>query len=87
MGNVADKVAVAILAKVPLGYGMTDLEATAYARAAMKAMREGDNRMWRIGANYFSVPDSMPKRMQIVRDAFRAIIDAALDEKVEASGA
>jgi len=35
MGDMTDKVAVAVLAKVPLGYGMTDLEATAYARAAL----------------------------------------------------
>lgn len=47
-------------------------------RDAIEALREGNNRMWREGARYFSVPDSMPKRMQMVRDAFRAMVDAAL---------
>ncbi len=54
------------------------IEPEEIARAVIEAMWEGDNGMWREGARYFSVPDSMPRRMQMVRDAFRAMITLAL---------
>lgn len=50
------------------------------ARAAIEAMREGNNGMWSEGARHFTVPVHMAKRMVFIRDIFRAMIDAALNK-------
>ena len=45
-----EKVATAILAMTPAGYGMTQAEANGYARAAIKAMREPTQEMQQVVA-------------------------------------
>ena len=47
-----EKAARAILAKVPLGYGMTHPEAVEYVRAVLLAFREADGGMKRAGADH-----------------------------------
>lgn len=40
MSEMIDRGAAAILAKVPLGYGMTKAEAAEYTRAVIESLRE-----------------------------------------------
>jgi hypothetical protein len=73
MSEVVERVARAILAKVPPGYGMNAEEAREYARAALEALREPTeeqldallwlNKMW---------------REMNSREVYRTMIDAAL---------
>jgi hypothetical protein len=70
MGMV-ERVADAILAIVPVGYGMTKPEARDYARAAIEALREPTDRMvWT--ANRLNHPRD--------RDVWITMCDAALQD-------
>lgn len=70
--TMIERVARAILAKVPLGYGMTIAEADEYARAAIEAMREPTDAMW----------EACGGRGAVLSKAYAAMIDAALNEQV-----
>ena len=70
MTDMREVVARAILALVPVGYGMTPEEATEYAKAAIEAMRECSDEM--LIAAHGTV---------FMKEKWRRMIDAALEGK------
>lgn len=68
MSEMVERVAHAIKAKVPFGYGMTDAETLQYARAAIEAMREPTEAML----------DNGPSEPYMDGDVWAKMIDAAL---------
>lgn len=79
MSSKVEDVARAILAKVPLGYGMTIAEADEYARAAIAAMREPTKAME--GAAHDEMEGYGLGRYTPIISAYRGMIDAALREE------
>lgn len=71
--SMIEKVATAILAKTPVGYGMTQSEANDYARAAIEAMREPTEEMLDVGHIHAGTVDD-------AYVCFTTMIDAALAE-------
>lgn len=78
-GDIIERVARAILAEVPFGYGMTQSEAEKYARAAIAAMREPDEAMIR-AARLAMIRDDLQPTESEVEAGWRAAIDEALSE-------
>ena len=77
--EMVERVARAIKAKVPVGYGMTEDEALEYARAAIEAMREPTDAMRKAmrDADDQSVIHNYGGRLS-PDDAYEIAIDAAL---------
>ena len=82
MTTMLERAAAAILAKVPFGYGMSEADATEYARAALTAIREPSLDLGVIGAG--PVNEHMRGKCKAdvfaAQDAFTAMIDAILEE-------
>jgi hypothetical protein len=76
---MVERVAASILAKVPDGYGMTKQEAMEYAVTAIGAMRNHTSAM--DSAGYDAYPSSVIRTGVDHLDIYRAMIDAALNEK------
>ncbi|MFD1944687.1 hypothetical protein [Paradevosia shaoguanensis] len=73
-----EKIAMAILAKVPRGYGMTKAEASDYADAVLDALMEPTQEMNVAGsATSELTPDEV--RPSTAATIFRAMIQAARD--------
>lgn len=78
MAEMVDRVASAILAKVPVGYGMTGTEALEYAKIAIETIREPTEAMlngardWSLKVNGQGVGNKQ------ATGCFQAMIDAAL---------
>lgn len=79
--TMVERAALAIKAKVPLGYGMTDVEASEYARAVIEAMREPTEAMikptYDLDVYWGYYADGRPGGPD---DVWRAMLDAALQE-------
>ncbi len=78
--SAVGRAAAAILAKVPVGYGMRQDEAEEYARAAIASLREPTPEM--VIAVRLAVPMTNPDAAR----ACRAMIDAALSEASQPKG-
>jgi hypothetical protein len=75
MSGMIERGAAAILAKVPIGYGMTKTEALEYARAVIEEMREPTPEMIAAGGK-------MVWGSEIAfKDAWEEAWDAAIAEK------
>lgn len=79
MSEMIARGATAVLAKVPLGYGMTRLEALEYSRAVIEAIREPTEDMLDAAclAEYNSVPS--------YKTIWQAMIDTAAPTQVGAA--
>lgn len=85
MTTMVEKVSAAILARVPVGYGMTPSEASEYARAAIEAMAAPTSKMCKAACAAMS-PGKRPTPNRVSHKAkhairYRAMIQAALEEK------
>jgi hypothetical protein len=80
MSEMVERVAKAILAKVPPGYGMTDVEAREYACAAIAAMREPTEKMI-MAAQDAPMDSAIEWRGGDPEIYWQAMIDEALAEK------
>lgn len=81
--GMVERVAQAIMAKVPQGYGMTAEEATGYARVAIEAMREPTEAMVDAGwdKEVFADGAAYTYLGHVAVEAYQAMIDAALAEE------
>jgi len=77
--EMIERVAQAILAKVPLGYGMTIAESDEYARAAIEAMREPTEAM----VDAFVWYGHGKTIGDVARIGWQSMIDAALSPEIE----
>lgn len=91
MNEMLEKVARAIWARVPAGYGMTKDEATEYARAAIETIREPTEAMllavWPLHhpwGKFAPAPEDRPGALGVMKDEVRAdwqtMIDSILNE-------
>jgi hypothetical protein len=84
MSEPVERIAKAILAKVPLGYGMSNFEAHEYSRAAIAAMREPTPEMIEAGravtATWLNIPGS---GLTIAREKMKLRWRAMIDEMVK----
>ena len=73
--EMIEKVAIAILKKVPFGYGMTKSEADEYARAAIAEMRQPTEQMvWDGGT-------ALHDEKEDTTGVWKAMIDSALNSR------
>lgn len=79
MSQFIERLAKAILKKVPLGYGMTKPEAVEYARAVLTELREAVTVEMLEAMN--AAPASDSDDLVSAENAFQAAIDEALKEK------
>ena len=77
MTNMVEKVAKAILVRVPSGYGMTEAEADEYARAAIEAMMEPTSWMFNEAVQIAEDQDGNVSGYEY----WQRMIDAALKEE------
>lgn len=85
--RMVEKMAKAILAKVPEGYGMTEAEAVEYARASLEAARDPDVLMIVAGGEHTlkKLSDMGPSICgpSLAHACFTAMIDKAIQESGE----
>lgn len=87
--RMVEKMAKAILAKVPEGYGMTEAEAIEYARAVLPAMRESTDAMARKADGLtdlvgpYEEANTPEARLDEFKCAWRVMIDKAIQESGE----
>ena len=88
--SMIERVARAILAKVPQGYGMYEQEAREYAKAAIEAMREPSHAMKLVGGlrceamMFENDPEYSGVIFNDMAVVFRDMIDAALQDSEHA---
>lgn len=78
-----ERAAKAIRSVVPQGYGMTDIEATQYARVVIMTLRAAGGEMAEAGADavnpYTSTIEGFSHNVEVALDVWQAMIDEALN--------
>ena len=95
MSEMLEKVARAILAKLPFGYGMSEAEAADYARAALEVIREPTGGAVLAGmaaeapgaGSMQSILEYDNRGADSLAASFTAIIDAIANEEADAARA